>query len=267
MGWSTRGRRNQKPQGYLGPPSGDTGCRFRQGHQPGDHWHGGHEGIGKTVLQDLLTGHALKADYRKPTRSQNMEKGKVKSGQRILINVVPGQEAHPRYVALADLFHAKKPVDGVIHVVANGFGLIREPDARRVLVADGMTTIELLREYQKKREIEDLKQTLKRVRDSHLRHHAPRWMIIAVDKVDLYHDTITDAADALSPSLRSGIPKLLNELRPHVGQDNFRWTALPVCGLLEEFEWNGNTVRPQFDNETRLRYYAQFLRELEAYCQ
>src|SRR5207253_308276 len=86
----------------------------------------GMEGIGKTVLRDLLVGTALKDDYQKPTRSQKLEKGRVRLGQRILMNVVPGQEAHPRYVALDELFHSKKPIDGVIHVVANGFGLIRE---------------------------------------------------------------------------------------------------------------------------------------------
>jgi GTPase SAR1 family protein len=125
----------------------------------------GMEGAGKTVLLDTLTGKAFERTYTKPRRSQAMEKGAVLSqSKKIVVSVVPGQPAHPRYLALDEIFRGKTPVDGVIHVVSSGFASVRIPDSVRVLVHDhDLTTVTKFRRYQKQRENEDLQEVHRRL--------------------------------------------------------------------------------------------------------
>jgi hypothetical protein len=229
----------------------------------------GMEGVGKTVLMHALTGEDRKPTYKKPTRSQNKETRKIKTaGQKLLLVSVPGQPADPRYATLDDLFRGAKPVDGVIHVVGAGLAIIREPDAKRSLIEDsGIDTIEKFRKYQRDRERTDLEETCRAIRDSHRKHHAPKWLVLAVDKIDLYWDKVDDTVQTYSPRSKSGLPKLLQELIRQVGEDNFRWRVLPVCGLLEDFEWNGQTLRSQINEEKRQLALAHFLTELAAYGQ
>jgi hypothetical protein len=229
----------------------------------------GMEGVGKTVLLHALTGEDQQLDYRKPGRSQAKESRQVKAaGRKLLLVAVPGQPAHPRRLTLDELFRGPKPVDGVIHVVGGGFASIREPFVVRSMIEDsGIDTIEKFREQQRKGEREDLIETCQAIRDSHRKHHAPKWLVVAVDKIDLYHDTIMDEEDRYAPTSKHGLPKLLHELARQVGTDFFRWTAMPVCGRLEAFEWNGQTRPSQIDEDMRQRYLAQFLTELGAYCQ
>jgi GTPase SAR1 family protein len=228
----------------------------------------GMEGAGKTVLLDALTGKAFQRNYTKPTRSQKMETGSVAADTRkIILAVVPGQQAHPRHVALDDIFRGKRPVDGAIHVVSSGFASVRTTDAVRVLVTDhGITTVRKFRQYQKRREVEDLQETCRAIRDAHRRHHAPKWLVVAVDKVDLYHNELAEIERQYSPSAQTDFVRELNALAEQVGTDFFRWTALPVIGCIENFEWNGHTHHAQLQEEWRERYLKQFLTELVSYC-
>jgi hypothetical protein len=229
----------------------------------------GMEGVGKTVLLHALTGEDRKPGYQKPTRSQAKETRTIKAaGRKLLLVAVPGQPANPRAVTLDELFRGSEAVDGVIHVVSAGLATIREPGSVRVLIEDrGIDMIEKFREYQRKGERDDMEETCRAIRDSHRKHHAPQWLLVAVDKVDLYHGKIADEQRLYTPETRSGIPKLLNDLAKHVGTDFFRWSALPVCGRLEDLEWNGQTLHSQINEDMRQAYLADFLTELGAYCQ
>jgi GTPase SAR1 family protein len=221
----------------------------------------GMEGVGKTVLFDSLTGKAFEPGYQKPRRSQSKEAGKVPSANsKILVSVVPGQVAHPRFLALDEIFLGKHPVNGMIHVVSSGFASIRSTDAVRVLVNDhSITTIHKFRQHQKKRELEDLQGTCRIIHNAHFKHRAPTWLVVAVDKIDLYHDELGDVERLYSPSARTDFVKELNTLVRRLGTDFFQWTALPVVGYIEDFEWNGQIQRTQLKEEDRRNYVKQFL--------
>jgi hypothetical protein len=228
----------------------------------------GMEGVGKNVLLDAMTGKLLKPGYKKPGRSRSMEQARLRNaGKRILWSVVPGQIAYPRYVALDKLFSGNDPVDGVIHVVSWGYAVVREEDARRILIRDQhIDTMTKFRNNQIKREIEDLQATCERIRAAHRKHRKPNWMIIAVDKIDLFIDQVATASAYYSPSSQSPIVDCMTTLTNQVGSDFFRWEAIPVCGCIEPFEWNRETTPARLDDDTRQRYLGQFLAELDSHC-
>jgi len=228
----------------------------------------GMQGVGKTVLLDHLTGKARWRDYKKPPQSQALERGVVKSsGRRIRVSVVPGQNAEPRHVALDQLFHRKKPVQGVVHVVGYGYASTRNEDEARAMVKElKLSTLAKYAKYQMEQELNDLEQTCEAIRASHRKQHAPGWLLVAVDKIDLYHDRLSKAREYYSSMNDSPFTARLRALARQVGEDFFRWEAVPVCGVLEDFTWNGKTEVSQIDQTARDAYLVQFLELLKSYC-
>jgi hypothetical protein len=227
----------------------------------------GMQGVGKTALLDQLTGAASRPGYQQPLQSQAKESGTVRTAKsRILISVVPGQSSYPRYVALQDVFSGKEPVQGVVHIVSWGHATIRTREAAESLLHDkGADTIEKVRGLHLKSEEEDLAETCQHIRAAHHKHRAPTWLILAVDKVDLYLDQI-DKAREWYASQSGPCGAILAELQQQLGADYFRWESVPVCACLERFEWNGQELHPQLDEQGRDAYLAQLLRCLASYC-
>jgi hypothetical protein len=190
-------------------------------------------GIGKTVLFDFLCGDAHEAGYKPPPPSVVAERGKVKKeevNKRLRVTVVPGDHSAPRIETLESLFSRRKRVEGVIHVVANGFVDVRNPYARESLIKDAkLKTIEQFTKYQKKAELADLDRTCELIRHSMNEARRPRWVMIAVTKVDLYQSGLEEAERSYSPHGNSPFVKRLKELQSQVGSDNLRWHAVPVC--------------------------------------
>lgn len=160
----------------------------------------GMQGAGKTALLDHLTGKAEDVGYQRPRQSQGLELATVKAaGKRLSVSVVPGQNAEPRYVAMDQLFLGGRPVQGVVHVASFGYASTRNEDAARVMVKESkLTTLTKYAKYQMDRELEDLDQTCGMIRASHRKHHAPTWLVVAVDKVDLFHDRLAKAREYYS---------------------------------------------------------------------
>jgi hypothetical protein len=229
----------------------------------------GMQGVGKSVLLDHLTGKAFGPNYRPPMQSEGLEKGKIKgSGKRLLVSVVPGQRgAQHRLESLDKIFRGAAAVQGVVHVVANGFATTRTHGAIRSLIHDfRINTIAKYKKHQMQRELEDLEETCRAIRDSHRQRHQPNWLVVAIDKVDLYQDKVLEARDYYSPEGSSEFSDKLRDLRSQVGSDYFRWHAVPVCGCLEPFVWHRKSVDPQIPVVARNGYLAQFMDEVKNFC-
>ena len=186
-----------------------------------------------------------------------MERGQVGSKispekRRIKMKVIPGADSEPRLLAINDIFHGGKPVDGFVHVVAYGYRFIRNPVARiRLIHQDNLETLKAFRAYQLEEERRDLKRTCEFVRQSIKKHRTPRWMLVAATKADLYPDEIKEAESYYSPDGNSEFVELLRAFTGQVGSDNFRWAALPVCTHLTKFEWNTDTVKSAVEQAQR----------------
>lgn len=230
----------------------------------------GMEGVGKTVLFDHLSGRAFVEGYKPPMRSEKAESGSVTTTEkRLVLQVIPGtRDSQPRLESLNKIFRESKPVDGVIHVVANGFASTRNHDTiQALLVREKLNTIPKYRSFRLNSEMNDLEETCQAIREAHHKHRRPTWLIVAIDKVDLYQDSVLKVRSYYSPEGDSCFSQRLRLLQTQVGSDNFRWKAVPVCTWLEQFAWHKQVVGSQVTAEMRNGYFAQFRDELQNTCE
>ncbi|HSN98207.1 MAG TPA: hypothetical protein VLS89_07910 [Candidatus Nanopelagicales bacterium] len=227
----------------------------------------GMAGAGKTVLFQHITGAAYKAGYKPPLTSQASESGAILSpGRKIALTVVPGQGSAPRFEAIDALFLGEEPVDGVIHVVSNGFVSLRTRDAQRQLINDnGLVKVDHYLDFQRRQEIVDLAETCDLIRQSMRKHRKPSWMVVAVSKVDLYYSQLSKAESYYSPTGEGAFVDRIRQLEGQVGSDNFRWTARPACGWLEDFVWNEEIVASSFKPQGRDHYISSLVETIESY--
>lgn len=99
--------------------------------------------------------------------------------------MVPGDNAATRLTALEEVFHDHS-VDGVIHVVANGFATPRQFSKS----SDGSTAS---RDERLNAELEDWTITAHRIAAMTVRRESPIWLVMAVTKTDLYPEEIEKA--------------------------------------------------------------------------
>ncbi len=182
----------------------------------------GMTGVGKSELVEHLSGRP-RADGVPDSGSAVMER-RTRRDRRIRgfrFRVVPGENAATRLGALDEVFH-DEPVDGVIHVVANGYAT-----PRRTAGTSGTATA--TREQQLAAELEDWTITSHRIASMAVRRDKPIWLVIAVTKTDLYPDGVDDAVRYYSPGSGSPFGDKLDELRALAGGAKLSIDVLPVC--------------------------------------
>ena len=181
----------------------------------------GMTGVGKTQLADRLARRSS-GDGVAEVGSAVMERRTRRSprlqGFRFL--VVPGDNAATRLGALDEVFH-DEPVDGVIHVVANGHATPRRP-------AGTTGTATATREEQLAAELEDWAITSHRIASMAVRRDKPVWLVIAVTKCDLYADEVDEVVHYYSPGSGSPFGDKIDELRALAGGAKLSVDVLPV---------------------------------------
>ncbi|CAN5348936.1 hypothetical protein BH09ACT12_BH09ACT12_27130 [soil metagenome] len=181
----------------------------------------GMTGVGKTQLADRLSrrtsGDGV-AEVGSAVMERRTRRSRRLKGFRFL--VVPGDNAATRLGALDEVFH-DEPVDGVIHVVANGYAT-----PRRTAGTTGMASAS--REQQLAAELEDWAITAHRIASMAVRRDRPVWLVIAVTKTDLYADELDDVVRYYSPGSGSPFGDKIDELRALAGGAKLSVDVLPV---------------------------------------
>ncbi len=181
----------------------------------------GMTGVGKSQLVDRLA-RRTSADGVPEVGSAVMERRTRRSprlhGFRFL--VVPGDNAATRLAALDEVFH-DEPVDGVIHVVANGHAT-----PRRTAGTTGAASA--AREEQLAAELEDWTITSHRIASLAVRRDKPIWLVIAVTKTDLYPDEVEEVVRYYSPGSGSPFGDKVDALRALAGGAKLSIDVLPV---------------------------------------
>jgi hypothetical protein len=181
----------------------------------------GMTGVGKSRLADRLarrtTGEGV-AEVGSAVMERRTRRSARLQGFRFL--VVPGDNAATRLGALDEVFH-DEPVDGVIHVVANGHAT-----PRRVAGTTGAATA--TREQQLAAELEDWAITAHRIASMAVRRDKPVWLVVAVTKADLYADELDEILRYYSPGSGSPFGDKLDELRALAGGARLSVDVLPV---------------------------------------
>ena len=182
----------------------------------------GMTGVGKTRLANRLSRRAS-AEATQDVGSAVMER-RTRRNARLRgyrFRVVPGENAATRLGALDAVFH-DEPVDGVLHVVANGFAT-----PRRTGGTSGTGTA--TRDEQLAAELEDWAITAHRIASMAVRRERPTWLVVAVTKADLFADDVDAAVDYYSPGSGSPFGDKLDELRALAGGAKLSIDVLPVC--------------------------------------
>lgn len=181
----------------------------------------GMTGVGKSHLVDRLTRRASGNGVAE-VGSAVMERRTRRSArlQGFRFRVVPGDNAATRLGALDEVFH-DEPVDGVIHVVANGYAT-----PRRTAGTTGAASAS--REEQLAAELEDWTITSHRIASMAVRRDKPIWLVIAVTKADLYPDDVDEAVHYYSPGSGSPFGDKVDALRALAGGAKLSIDVLPV---------------------------------------
>lgn len=227
----------------------------------------GMPGAGKSVLLDHLTGQAFDAKYKPPSTSAQVERETLRrSGQRLGLAVLPGQSTPSRLRGIDELFLGKKLVRGVVHVVSFGYTETRSDFAVEEMKE---RDLDALREIRLEEELRDLQATCESIRSHWNRHHEALWLMVAVNKVDLYSDTASlEAAYARYGKNSAGpFTDVVNELTRQVGADNFEWQSMPVCSWLEDFKWAGKIVESKLDMSQRNELLMRLSGAVSARCE
>ncbi|MDO8065576.1 hypothetical protein [Janthinobacterium sp. SUN206] len=223
----------------------------------------GHSGAGKSVLTGQLHGSARDLYYEAPSESQTVEVEAITIGEWTkLVRVLPGQKGR-RTAGEIDSLQENESLDGVIHVVDFGYVAPRDPVVAQALVEeDGIVTLQELRERNLKLEVEDLKDLIASIRRLHHQHKRPKWLIIAVNKVDLYPTERSMALAHYHSKGTSPFSKALRELQQEIGENNLAIYVVEVCSHEADFIWNGfnvpSALAPREDN-TILRNFSSVL--------
>ncbi|WP_340540485.1 GTPase domain-containing protein [Nocardioides sp. GXZ039] len=186
----------------------------------------GMTGVGKTELVDHLCGRAA-PEGTSESGSAVMER-RVSRDRRLRgfrFRVVPGENAATRLGALDEVFH-DEPVDGVLHVVANGYATGRRPAG-----TTGAAVVD--RDEQLARELEDWTVTAHRIAAMAVRRPHPTWLVIVVTKVDLYADDVDAVVRSYSPGSGTPFGDRLDDLRALAGAAKLSIDVLPACSHLD----------------------------------
>jgi hypothetical protein len=184
-------------------------------------------GVGKTELVDRLCGHTgpETPEALRESGSAVMEH-RVRRGRRLTgfrFRVVPGENAATRLGALDEVFH-DDPVDGVLHLVANGHAT-----GRRRAGTTGAATV--TRDEQLARELDDWTVTAHRIAAMAVRRSRPVWLVVVVTKVDLYAGDLDEVVRSYSPGSGTPFGDRLDELRSLAGAATLSIDVLPASAL------------------------------------
>ncbi len=207
----------------------------------------GMTGVGKTELVDHLSGRASRegaAESGSAVLERRVSRGRLLHGFRF--RVVPGENAATRLGALDEVFH-DTPVDGVLHVVANGLAT-----GRRTAGTSGAA--EVTREEQLARELEDWTVTAHRIAAMAVRRTYPTWLVVVVTKADLYAEDLDEVVRAYSPGSGTPFGDRLDDLRALAGAAKLSIDVLPACSHLDEASGLSAKQRDRLlrDLETRM---------------
>lgn len=219
----------------------------------------GRAGVGKSVLASHYHGEANTQDWNEPGTSSDVEIKPITIGDWTkIVAVIPGQNSSERAKALDIALNKTDELDGVIHVVDWGFTSIRESAVRNEMIeTKGIDSIDKIRKHHLSLELNDFELMLDKLAMSISNGRGPKWLVIAVNKVDLFEKNLNDAERYYSELCESEFADKINSFYNTVGKNNIKIISLPVCPMPESFEWNGEVVVPQIDSITKQRNYLR----------
>lgn len=206
----------------------------------------GRPNVGKTVLVSQMLGDAKDAYYSLPKESRTVEVNAVTIGAWAhLVRTLPGQSSQIRTDGMNEAFGKNPNLSGVIHVVDFGYTAPRDPAIAQGLIKENsLDTIEKLRDYNLTNEIDEVKNLLVSIeRAIPDERKSLFWLVIAVNKIDLFKERLDEALLFYHPEGNSGFSKALAAVQKRVGSNSLKIYVVSTCAYEVDFLWNGITVK------------------------
>lgn len=219
----------------------------------------GRPGSGKSVLASHYHGEANNLDWTEPGTSADVEIKPIAIGDWTkIVAVIPGQNSAERARALDETLNKTSELEGIIHVVDWGYTAIRESAIKRDMIKKkGIDTIEKIRAHNLELELKDFDSMLEKISMSIANGRGPKWLVIAVNKVDLFEKEIHEAEEYYHPSCSGVFSHRIKSFYEVVGSHNIKIKCLPVFSMPESYVWNTDTVSSQIDSFRKLRNYLR----------
>jgi len=203
----------------------------------------GQPSTGKSVLTATLYSESSNIDYMLPGTSTTVETKAITLGDWTkVVRVVPGQVSAERDRGIHDAFDSDE-LQGILHVVDWGYTKPRDLAIQARLIEQGIDSIQNLRDYYLKLEIKELEYVCSRIREAHSINKGPKWLIIAINKVDLFRDRLNAAESYYNIINANAFTTVVNDMLKHVGQNNLKVMTVPVCAWEDDFEWNEIVIK------------------------
>lgn len=221
----------------------------------------GHAGAGKTLLASQMHGRARELGFQIPSESKDVEVDAITPGMwSKLVRVLPGQEGYRSKGAVENL-QDNDALEGIIHVVDFGFTCPRDPAVVHAMINnDKILGINQLRSLNLQSEIDSLRGILTDARRLYERHHTPKWILIAVNKIDLFPNDKNNALLHYHPLGNSQFSKALAEFQKDIGNNNIRIHIAPVCAYEHDFNWNSQTVGSSLARQEQNKILVDFMK-------
>jgi len=219
----------------------------------------GRAGVGKSVLASHYHGEANSLDWREPGTSSDVEIKPITIGDWTkIVAVIPGQNSAERAKSLDYSLNQTDDLEGVIHVVDWGYTTIRDTAVKKDMVEErGFDSVKKVRQHNMNLELEDFKSMLEKISMSIASGRGPKWLVIAVNKIDLFESDLEQARQYYHPSCSGLFPEKIGELYQSIGKNNLKVICLPVCSMPEPFLWNGEVISSEIDSVAKQRNYLR----------
>jgi GTPase Era involved in 16S rRNA processing len=222
----------------------------------------GRPAVGKSVLTAQLYGEAANYDWDLPDTSSRIETKAIQLGEwTSLVRVIPGQETKIHHEGINEAFNEHKDLEGVIFVADWGFTGLRSPSQTRAMIEEGKDTIEKLRAFNLEQELLYFQRVCNKIKEAFANGRQIKWLLIAVNKADLFVDSIEEAQHYYSTE--SPFVKILTDLLLQVGKQNLKCAVMPIAAWEKDFVWNGETVKTNLGGtETKNGLFRKLIEQM-----
>jgi len=219
----------------------------------------GRPSVGKSVMMAYLYGESNDMSWKLPLASRDVEIGALTLGKWTkLIRVIPGQNVDERHKGLDESLRKNKNLEGIIYVVDWGYTDVKDATSKSQMIAEGIDSMDKLRDLNLKRELEDFKYICRKIVETFALGATPKWLLIAVNKADLFFDKneLDAAQNYYHPGGTSEFSQAIQQFVSEVGEQRIKCASLPLSSYEKDMEWNGETAQTRIKGEENRKALA-----------
>ena len=213
----------------------------------------GRPSVGKSVMLSYLFGETNDLSWKLPEASNEVETTALTLGNWTkIVRVIPGQNVQERYRGLNEAFTTNNNLEGIIYVTDWGFTDVRDRTKKKLMIEDDkITSIRKLRNVHLAQELDDFKFVCKEIERAFALGKAPKWLLIIVNKADLFFDekSLNTAQAYYHLSGDSKFSEILKDTMNKIGKQRLKCQAIPLCSYEKKLEWNKKLVKTSIGGE------------------